>query len=77
MRQLGCAVGLSKTYGPFYPFSRGLADQQVALAVPNDLVAAFVQDATADPGDIDISVALKETGEVVAHAHKLGRDPVV
>ena len=39
-------------------FSGGVADHQVAPAEPDDLVAAVVQGAAADLGDVDISVAL-------------------
>ena len=57
--------------------SGGGADHQIAPAAPDDIVAAVVQDAASDPGDVDVPVALDEAGEVVAHAHELGGDPAV
>jgi hypothetical protein len=56
---------------------RGGAEHQVAPAPPDDLVAAVAQDAASDPGDVDVSVAIDHTGEVVAHPHDLGGDPAV
>src|SRR5208283_6049981 len=58
-------------------FSGGVAEHQVAPAVPDDLVAAVVQDAAADLGDVDVPVALDQVGEVVAQVHELGDDPAV
>jgi hypothetical protein len=58
-------------------FSGSGADHQIAPAAPDDFVAAVVEDAPANPSDVDLSVALDETGEVVAHAHEPGRDPAV
>jgi hypothetical protein len=46
--------------------SRGLAHHEIAPAAPDDFIAAVVQDAVADPPDVDLSVALDETGEVCA-----------
>jgi hypothetical protein len=55
----------------------GVSDHQIAPAAPDDFVAAVVQDAAANPGDVDVPVALDQTGEVVAHIHRPGRNPVV
>ena len=55
---------------PSHSGASGLPDHQIAPAAPDDIVAAVVQDAAADAGDVEVPVALDEAGEVVAHAHE-------